>query len=374
MRKHLLIFLTAAIVLMLTIPVSAAESGMTMSDVTVQEEETVYVVVSFTGDVTGSGVGITYSYDETLLKIIPEECSWCRKGLLSDFSKTGKEAVWAVDSASSLSGDFCVLAFRVLSPDFTQTEVRCKASVKGGSADAESFEASAVITKICDHSFSPWSSGGTLGHSRVCEKCKQSEFQSHTMDQGVLTQDRENPDIYTKVYSCTVCGWSRSEPAAGQWNPPTVPSQPDIPETTVPIPTYTEPTRETVPRPTNETVPQPSEHTHTPQQTRPAEDLPTVPDQPKDYNSGAENRQPGVSGGITPAPGDSDHDGHSHSSPLETMPIAVPIETDPTEAGHNHTGDGAPVGSGSPLVSALLAAAAAAVIGAAIWFGVRKRK
>ena len=374
MRKHLLIFLTAAIVLMLTMPVSAAESGMIMTDVTVQEEETAYVVVSFSGDVTGSGVGITYSYDETLLKALPEECSWCQKALLSDFSKTGKEAVWAVDSARSLTGDFCVLAFRVLSPDFTQTEVRCKASVKGGSSDAESFEASAVITKICDHSFGPWSSGGTLGHSRVCETCKQSEFQSHTMDQGVLTQDRENPDTYTKVYTCTVCGWSRSEPAAAPWNPPTVPSQPDIPETTVPIPTYPQPTYETVPRPTNETVPQPTEHTHTPQQTRPADTRPTLPNQPMDFNSGAANLQPGSTGGVILTPGTDEHAGHTHDSPLETMPIAVPIETSSTEAGHNHTGEGAPGESGSPLVPALLAVAAAAVIGAAIWLGVRKRK
>lgn len=372
MRKHLLLFLTAAIVLMLTIPVSAAGNGMTMYDVTVREEETVYVVVSFTGDVTGSGVGITYSYDETLLKIIPEECSWCQKALLSDFSKTAKEAVWAVDGARSLTGDFCVLAFRLLSPDFTRTEVRCKASVKGGASDAESFQAVAVVNKICDHSFGPWSSGGTLGHSRVCETCKQSEFQSHTMDQGVLTQDRENPDTYTKVYTCTVCGWSRSEPAAAPWSPPTEPSLPDPPETTIPIPTYPQPTYETVPRPTNETVPRPTEHNHTPQQTQPAADLPTVPDQPKDYNSGAENQQPGVSGGITLMPGASDHAGHTHDSPLETMPIAVPIETTPTEADHNH--DSTPEESGSPLVPALLAIVAAAVIGAAIWFGVRKRK
>lgn len=135
---------------------SVGESGVRMENIPVQEEETVYIPVSLQKTVTGMSMGLTYDYDKTVLEILPEECRWIPSGVMGDFSRTGCYAVWASEGETELSGEICILAFRIRDfRAFAKTEVSCTVTVKNGAETVGTYQDSARITKVCadiDHS------------------------------------------------------------------------------------------------------------------------------------------------------------------------------------------------------------------------------
>ena len=82
----------------------ASEDPLTMADVQVQLGQTVYLTVSLEEPVRGNTMGISYSYDPEVLKIVPSECRWKKTGALQDFSAGGHEGVWATEKAAQLEG------------------------------------------------------------------------------------------------------------------------------------------------------------------------------------------------------------------------------------------------------------------------------
>lgn len=387
MKKLLQILLAVTLPVLLALPVQAKEAGIQMADVTVQGEETVYVTISFTGDIQGSAVGITYSYDETELTVVPEDCAWSQKGMLSDFSKTGNEAVWAVSGTKSLSGPFCVLAFRMTDPQsFTQTQVRCSVLVKDGGTTVGTFEASASVSKVCDHVYGDWTPSGTLGHVRVCEKCGAQQLQSHSLDNGVVTQDPDNPGTQNRVFTCSACGWTKTETISGGIReiPPTVPIATAPPQTepaeefldrpqdtepeSPPIPTYTAPSGNSGQGDPNSSQDY-SQNTH-------SEQMP-VTNQPQDYNGTVPTEPDTEKEAGVQAWSQQQEDGSSdpHAAMLEgDPPMAIPVDKDASSQAQtqadpqeNESGNGAVI---TILVIAVIALAA----GAGIWFFWKKRK
>ena len=234
MRKLLSFLMAAAMVLAMAVPAQAAADGIKLADVTVQESELLYIPVSLLSEVTATAVGLTYTYDSAVLEILPEKCSWSRQGTLSDFSKTGPQAVWAVDGAEVLSGDLCVLAFRVLNVNaFQETEVGCSVTVKNGADTVGVFEDSVKILKSCAHQFGDWTDAGEFGHVRKCSVCNAEQLQSHEWDQGTKSPDPENPNVSILTYRCTVCGAQKVSEVPGDGSDPQ-PSEPDGKDPTEP--------------------------------------------------------------------------------------------------------------------------------------------
>ena len=126
MKKLLNLLLLAAVMTALSVPAMAAESGIRVADVTVQETDLVSIPVALQTETTGTAMSLTYTYDSTVLEIVPEDCRWIPSGAIRDFSKTGPQAVWASSGEKKLSGDLCVLTFRILNREtFRKTEVSC---------------------------------------------------------------------------------------------------------------------------------------------------------------------------------------------------------------------------------------------------------
>ena len=243
MKKLLNLLLLAAVMTALSVPAMAAESGIRVADVTVQETDLVSIPVALQTETTGTAMSLTYTYDSAVLEIVPEDCRWIPSGAIRDFSKTGPQAVWASSGEKKLSGDLCVLTFRILNREtFRKTEVSCSVTVKNGGETVGSYTDSAKITRICAHDFGEWTSGGTSAHSRKCALCGQEELQSHDWDQGTISRDPENTDVVVTTYRCTVCAEERiwETPGAHVEIRPTHPEESESPEPaeTKPQPTY----------------------------------------------------------------------------------------------------------------------------------------
>lgn len=349
MRRIIVFALLLVMVASLAVPAFAAQGDLSMSDVSVQAGETVYLTVSLTKKVTGDTIGVTYTYDGSLLEPVAGSCQWLQQGTLQDFGAGNDSGVWAVDKAKTITGDICVLAFRVREEaSFSETKVSCTVLIKNGSKKAGEFTAEATVSMGCDHSFGPWEQQGNAVHTRVCEKCSERQSQSHDWDDGTVTQDPENPDQNLKTRTCTVCDAKRTESVPAEEEKPgfSRPAEPTEPEeTTVPereeAPWRPDPNDTTFPdkeRPDDE-----ADDGHTTDTTRPGQDYGSTGSddheathstvwQPRDYNTPDAEEQE--------AEQDPAHD-------LEDLPIAIPAgdgdsqqtadATEDPHEGHSHT-------------------------------------
>ena len=396
MKKLLSILLAAAVTLVLALPAAAAETGIRMADIAVQEGEMVYIPVSLEAAVTATAVGLSYTYDSGALEICPEECRWIPKGMLNDFSKTGPEAVWASKGATELSGDLCVLAFRIVNvQNFRKTEISCSVTVKNGGDTAGVYQDSAEITKVCAHQFGDWADKGSHGHARKCTLCGIEEQQSHDWDAGTRTTDPDRPNVTLLTHRCTICSAEEVSEIPGgvqvvvpTYPEATRPSQPEdtMPEATRPQPTYPQEQENQPTRPgsgsedtghTSGSSAKPSGNGGSSSQN--GNPSVTIP-QPQDYNrkqqTGGQDQKNPASAPVGPgteasARDENAADGEIDRLPPETThPMAIKIEgseeapAEETPSEKNTEAEG-----GSPAL--WLAAGVAAAV---MWLVLRKRK
>lgn len=382
MKKILSFFLAVIMVAAMTVSAEAAAAGIRMDDVTLQEAEMVYIPVSLQTEVTGTAVGLSYAYDESVLCVVPEECAWAETGVLRDFSKTSHQAVWASDGAQKISGDLCVLAFRILNPEsFQKTEVSCSVTVKNGTKTIGDYQDTAKITKICDHKYGQWESAGESGHIRKCSLCSGQELQSHDWDRGTQSMDPEKPNVTITTYKCKVCTAERVVEEE---------TEPTVPDPTRPThPVETEPD-ETRPRPSHpaEDRPEPTE----PKPTRPengnnpssggnggsnqnqSSNHSNTTTQPNDYNqkqpteSAQEEIQSTFPDSVTAV-----IEGNDAAMSEQTRPMAIKVEEQETIASEEVSGE-APAPKGKSVIPWLVAGSASAASIAAVWLFVIKKK
>lgn len=388
MKKILSILLAAVAVTALAVPAEASVSGITAADVTLQESETVYIPVSLNTAVTGTAMSLTYTYDASVLEILPEECSWIPAGALKDFSSTSRRAVWAAAGEKKISGDICVLAFRAVNVQtFTETQVSCTVTVKNGSRTVGEYQSACEVTRICTHQFGEWTTGGPSGHVRQCALCKAEELQSHVWGSAKTSADAQRPNVTLITHQCQICGAEKISEVIGaaQEILPTspeaaVPSDPAviIPEETKPQPT--DPLED--PDRTAETVEREPE-----QEGRPPEDSAnsgwngsaqqnlSSNHQPKDYNqpsqeTAQQQTEPHAQTPFADVHPETEANGRDFTE--ETHPMAIKIEGAPETADEKKPGtDTAGKESAS---GGLVAAAAVAVAAVGAWVLLRKGK
>lgn len=367
----------ALLMSVLTLTVSASQTNLRMTDVQANPGETVRITVSLNEETVGNAVGIAYTYDETRLEALPEQCGWVKKGVLQDFGSRNQDGVWAVSDPVDLKGDVCILVFRALEEDsFVQTEVSCTLTVKNGDREVGTWQAEATVSKQCSHSFGYWSDAGELGHSRSCGICQERQTQGHAWDEGTVSGS-------VKTITCTLCAATKTEEVMLQQpsSEPTTPrpeENPTRPTEELPKPTYpTEPTETTEP-----TVPRPTESSKT-ETTKPTQgsDLHGSDTQsgyePGDYNRPAEETiAPDVPDGHT----HTQQNGQANEANRETVPMVIPIEGwtgDPepeAETAHDHDHDAPVADSAAPsALSAFTALATVVILAAAGWLYLKKK-
>lgn len=244
--KKITVFLTLlAIIAGMALTAFAAEPKLQISDASAKPGDTVYLTVSLTEAVTGDTMGITYTYDRTVLEVVSSACTWEQKGVLQDFGSYDDSGVWTSGKSQEISGDICVLTFRVKSDvNFTGTDVACTLLVKNGSEKVGEFTATARISATCEHVYGDWQDAGEVGHSRGCELCGGTQTASHDWDEGTRTPDPENSGLDILTRTCGVCGAVRTSQVPGEQEGqiPTVPEGTDPPVTEPPKNYMTEPT------------------------------------------------------------------------------------------------------------------------------------
>ena len=214
MKKGIILIISAMLVFMMAMPAAAQEKSLSVEGTTTQSGHTIFLKVSVTDSVVGDTMGITYSYDASVLEIIPESCSWEKAGVLQDFSNVNAAGVWTANQATDLRGPICVLAFRVL-PDTKpmNSTVSCTLLVKKGADDVGTFTAEATVEIICQHQYGQWVTGGSMIHKRTCVICGDNQSQSHSWNNGER-QERENATMDLMVYSCSICGGTKQHEVA----------------------------------------------------------------------------------------------------------------------------------------------------------------
>lgn len=384
MKKILSFLLAAVLVSVLMIPAEAAGSGIQMTNVTVQDAETVYIPVSLTSEITAAAVGLTYTYDSTLLQALPEVCQWKQTGVLSDFSKTENQAVWASDDAKKLSGELCVLAFRVLNvQSFKETTVTCSVTVESADGAAVTYQASAKLSKVCEHKMGQWASKGEQGHIRKCEKCGAEERQYHDWDKGTVSRDPQKPNVTIKTYRCKVCGEKNvmELPGGNQEQFPTYPeftrpTEPEEDDHEPPKPSYPQEDENDTPSSPDQEETKPARPSTGGNSSNSGNSGNTSSNQPQDYNKNQNtttNRQPTKEQPVKKTESRKEE----NKMPTEaTLPMAVKV--DETEAAAEiAASDTQPADkdrSAAGWVAAVAAVLAVGAIGAVWMFVIQKKK
>ena len=380
MRKFTLLLAALALLLNLGTVALAESPDLEIPDMPAQAGQTVYVSVVLNKSVTGDAIGISYSYDSSLLEALPDSSIWEKDSILEDFSNEDS-GVWASTKAQDLSGKLCTLAFRLKSDaSFTETKVSCTVTIKNGPDTAGTFAAEGRIYMLCEHRYGQWTDAENR-HSRTCELCGKAESQSHSWDNGSSSAHPTNPALCLVTYTCTGCGATRTVETTGtglpqtptEEAPPTapteeVPTMPPIetmpPQQELPIPSPS------VPTPTNP-APGNQQNNHSGNQSRPGNQNtsgsgnntqttdptePTLPEQNlSDFNTSDKpaDSQTGTTGnqhtGNTGNSGNSGNGGQTGSgknqgtgtqqspgAPTEA-PEAPPAETPVTGDSHDHT-------------------------------------
>ena len=196
MRKWITIVLLLALISALALTGHAAQSQLSVENVTVKPGETVYLKLKLTESVTGDAVGVQYTYDSAVLKPLESSSTWARNGVLQDFDAKKGAGVWADTTASDMKGLVCTLAFKVVSKEaHFDTEITCTLIVKNKSKDVGTYTTNATVSTYCDHEYSKWEEMGTLGHTRACKHCDRKQTQSHHWDDGVTTPITGKPGM-----------------------------------------------------------------------------------------------------------------------------------------------------------------------------------
>lgn len=292
MRKLIATVLMLALFGSLIGGVCAAEGGISLSDGKGMPGDTVYLAVKLSGAAYGSSIGISYSYDLSVLEATPEACSWSVQGVLQDFDDQNR-GVWAADQAKDLNGTICVLALRIRpGAKFTETAVSCTVAIQNGEEEVGNFTAQATVSRDCNHEYGSWNDGDSVGHIRECVLCQGKQTQSHSWDDGKFRINPDSMQTDWKVYTCTVCGGEKLID---------VPKTNEKPEDTKPTePVQTLPTLSTAPKDPEE-------------ETRPSYTQPTQPDWGKDPEQNGHQEQPGQ----TSTAGNSVHDYNDGPKPTD---------------------------------------------------------
>lgn len=189
------------IIISVTAQVTAASSvsaSISASDTSVNSGDTITVTVSASADSCGSG-GIKISYDSKVFSLVSGK--WLlNSAFMSDFSTSSSDGVFAFVNNTKISGN--VFQFDLKVKDNAPLG---KSNVSATfTADGKSASSSVGITVACSHSYSN-------SCDTSCNSCGATRSISHSWNSGSYSQKPTCTAGGTKVYTCKVCGTTKSE-------------------------------------------------------------------------------------------------------------------------------------------------------------------
>ena len=233
MKKKILIGLALMLSMMLlAVPVFAANGAAAVSSTSGNPGEIAYLTVSVSGVEQADSMSIVVSG----LTLDAGKSSWLQESMLSDFS--GNAGVWAAGSAMDVNGDVAKLAFTIPDPAANggkwESEVSVTVRVKNDTEDLGSFTAVGKITVICSHEdltetpakpatctapgnnqyFTCQDCGKILAADKTTVTTDEEQLipqLEHKWDDGVVTKEPTEDAEGAKLFTCERCEETREE-------------------------------------------------------------------------------------------------------------------------------------------------------------------
>lgn len=199
--KCICVFLIVATITTRVFAASSVSVSLSANDTSVNSGDTITVTVNASVDSCGSG-GIKLSFDSGIFQLISGK--WLVSNtFMSDFSTTSKDGVFAFDGSKAISGS--VFQF--------QLKVKDKAAIGNHTisatfkADSKSASNSVKVTVACSHSYDN-------NCDTSCNNCGLTRKISHSWNSGTYSKKPTCTANGTRVYTCKVCGTTKSESAS----------------------------------------------------------------------------------------------------------------------------------------------------------------
>lgn len=334
MKKIIYFVIVVLLLSVMTVTVSAA-GGITLTNGVGKAGETVHISVYLDAPVTTDQMAVAYSYDESILRILPEQCTWQNDGVIKDFDDVRPYGAWAANTPKELSAQVCTLVFQVLpGTSFDSTQVSCTLTVMKEGKTLGQYSTTAQVRTTCNHTYGLWTSRDTISHTRSCSFCGDVEVKTHTWNEGQQIRDPQNSANSLLVHTCTVCGGTKSFVMEGVVTEQTDP-QPTQPQQTQPVVIPQEPT-DSSSQPSNPQsgFPTVDSDNHTgstpatdPFTHQPVEDPDHVHTQPTlddhDYNAAPDDHDHSSDAQL----GAIENEAHDHDHDHETVQTVDPVDT-----------------------------------------------
>lgn len=199
MKKIWIGIVFALIICALTISVAAAPSAsLSASKSSVNAGDTVTVKASISATDCKMG-GVEVSYDASVFEL--SSGNWLLSGaLLTDFSTSSKDGVFAFGSETAVSGNVFEITLKVKDgAAYGKSNVTVKLTL-----DGETLSQTVGITVACKHTYDN-------GCDESCNKCGEKRTISHDWDSGKIDKKVTCTQDGTKSYTCNICGETKTE-------------------------------------------------------------------------------------------------------------------------------------------------------------------
>ena len=216
MKKIYALLLALVVCLSASLTVYAAnDAALSVKNVKAERNDYVYVSVVLEDCEDANTLSIKFEYDSSVLKKLPNKCTWTEVGTLSEFSINKDEGIWYNGSADGFDGEICKLGFRVTdTAAIGETTVTCTVIAKDENRVV--YEGSAVgkVEVTCAHVAANDAVGTKVNdttHKYNCANCDTEVTEDHIWDKGIVTKPATEEETGIKEYTCTFCKATKTE-------------------------------------------------------------------------------------------------------------------------------------------------------------------
>lgn len=214
MKKRFSIILSALLVVVLAMTVSAADSSVSLTPSSTQLElgDTFTVVAKLTNTDPIQLGTVALSYDESVFELTGGTChvEGANPALVVVDQKAG---TFFLGTAKAVAGDIFTFNFKVKDNAAYGTYKITPTAAIGTSAGTQITAKEISLTVVCDHSYpATWTKVDGEYHEKICSKCQTHDKQKHTWDEGELISPPSCTGDGEEKYTCLDgCGATKTE-------------------------------------------------------------------------------------------------------------------------------------------------------------------
>ena len=208
-KKRLFSVLVCLVVICSSVVVvcAAPVAKLTEDINSVKRGDTVNFVISVSDTDATKSVGALVNYDESVFEFVSGEIL-VDGAMLSDFSDG--TAVAAFSSATNVNGDIASFKLKVKdNASFGEYNI----GIDVRFANTLTLNASSLITVYCAHEYGESEQHNETQHKQTCE-CGDVKYSDHAWNAGEIVTPATHTTVGEKKYTCTECGYTKSEEIA----------------------------------------------------------------------------------------------------------------------------------------------------------------